>query len=518
MRRIVIIIGVIILGIASILLFTSSNAFGINEPRMISAGYGLERIAVNPDTNMVYVANANNSITVIDGATNKIATLLDLGRREVYDYPVGYSVRMAVNNNTNKVYAVSDFANLVYVIDGLKNKVIERISLDEHRYGVSIDVNTNTNMVYVVRFPNFLYIIDGSTNKVVDKLYIGEHMNDAGSIRPPELAVNPNTNMVYATDYFAKSVAVIDGSKNKIVANITTSSYPIGVAVNPVTNRIYVMTGGSISVIDGFTNEAGTLAPCICPSISPSSISVIDGFTNEEITNIPYNSISREDAITVNPRTNLIYITGYVNDPDGSDSIIAIDTLTNEMVTTRSLDIPGPIDISAWGIAVNPNTNKLYVSSGGMVMVIDEEWVTADPWREERFVIRSYPDNSLYITGKANNTRPIGFVINPEKSAIEIRLLDGRQGEIMTVLPTNVIGEIQSVRTYPRGDVPFEVLTSNPDSTTIKFTVPNNKGWVEIAGTYVIPEFPAVFAVFSASLVTFIVLNRFASRRKIKLW
>ncbi len=46
------------------------------------------------------------------------------------------------------------------------------------------------------------------------------------------------------------------------------------------------------------------------------------------------------------------------------------------------------------------------------------------------------------------------------------------------------------------------------------------KKWVfaEATPSRAIPEFPVVFAVLSASLMVFIILNRFASRRKIKLW
>ena len=82
-------------------------------------------------------------------------------------------------------------------------------------------------------------MIDGFTNKVIDTI-------PGFSFRPRELAINPMTNMIYVGNegnQAGTTLAVINGSMNTIVKNITVGLGPTGVAVNPTTNRIYTANG-----------------------------------------------------------------------------------------------------------------------------------------------------------------------------------------------------------------------------------------------------------------------------------
>ena len=80
------------------------------------------------------------------------------------------------------------------------------------------------------------------------------------------MAVNPVTNKIYVTNMggqlgFSNTVTVIDGSTNS-TASVTVGSSPVQVAVNSVTNKIYVSSSASdnITVIDGVTNITTTLS------------------------------------------------------------------------------------------------------------------------------------------------------------------------------------------------------------------------------------------------------------------
>jgi YVTN family beta-propeller protein len=75
---------------------------------------------------------------------------------------------------------------------------------------------------------------------------------------PSWVAINPLTNQLYVTNYNANgSVSVIDGNTNKVVADIPTGSFPRSVAVNPTTNLAYVTNHDSntLSVINLSTNQ-----------------------------------------------------------------------------------------------------------------------------------------------------------------------------------------------------------------------------------------------------------------------
>src|SRR4051812_14639589 len=73
---------------------------------------------------------------------------------------------------------------------------------------------------------------------------------------PYSVAVNPLTNAIYVTNGGEGTISVIDGATNVVGATITVGSSPTGLAVNPQTNFIYVANTGpdTVSVIDGATN------------------------------------------------------------------------------------------------------------------------------------------------------------------------------------------------------------------------------------------------------------------------
>ncbi len=81
-------------------------------------------------------------------------------------------------------------------------------------------------LLYMVLFTNSVF---GYT---LDSIPVGSD--------PLGVAINPNTNRIYAANMYSNSVSVIDGSTNSIVSTIAVGDFPAGVAVNPNTNRVYV--------------------------------------------------------------------------------------------------------------------------------------------------------------------------------------------------------------------------------------------------------------------------------------
>ena len=69
---------------------------------------------------------------------------------------------------------------------------------------------------------------------------------------PRAVAVNPITNKIYVANFTSDDVTVIDGTNNSTIT-VAVGTIPLAVAVNPVTNKIYVANEGSnnVTVIDG---------------------------------------------------------------------------------------------------------------------------------------------------------------------------------------------------------------------------------------------------------------------------
>src|SRR5256885_189940 len=90
-------------------------------------------------------------------------------------------------------------------------------------------------------------------------------------------------------------------------ATIAVGMTPIGVAVDPSTNTVYVANSvtGTVSVISALTNR---LTNKVYVSNSNSgTISVISGSTNRVTDTIKVGV--KPDGVAVNPSTNMIYVT-----------------------------------------------------------------------------------------------------------------------------------------------------------------------------------------------------------------
>jgi YVTN family beta-propeller protein len=318
----------------------------------VAAGAEPYAVAVNPVTNMVYVANYDSGdVTVIDGATNAATTV-----------PVGTNpCAVGANWATNKIYVANFNSQGVTVIDGASNATTT-VAMGSNPQAIA--VNPVTNLVYVTNTGySTVTVINGATNATA-VVPVG-----AG---PTGIAVNTVTNMIYVASPGGASgtVTAIDGATN-VTTTVPAGSYPSAIAVNPVTNQIYVanIQSGDVTVIDGATNATTTVPVGPQPqaiAVNPvtnkiyvanfgvaadgvGSVTVIDGATNATTT---IASGNRPSAVAVNPVTDKIYVT------DGVSNVTVIDGATNATATVSVG--PGPS-----ALAVNPVTNTIYVADGG---------------------------------------------------------------------------------------------------------------------------------------------------------
>jgi YVTN family beta-propeller protein len=191
---------------------------------------------------------------------------------------------------------------------------------------------------------------------------------------PVALAANPTTNKIYVVNQNSNNLTVIDGATYG-TTTVLTGDFPNAVAVNAVSNKIYVANwgSGSVTVVDGATNVTTTVAAGDHPfalavnavtnkiyvaNYSSSNVTVIDGASNETTT----ASAGRNPfALAVNPATNKIYVAD-----SGSNDAAIIDGATNLTTMVAAGIYPR-------AVAVDPFANKIYVAnySSSNVSVID---------------------------------------------------------------------------------------------------------------------------------------------------
>ena len=149
------------------------------------------------------------------------------------------------------------------------------------------------------------------------------------------IAIDEVRNIVYAG---GAGLAIIDGATNNTIVTLHNISPWGGMAVNPITNKIYVITAYGVTVVDG-TTYAELLIPA-----------------GENLENIAINTL-----------TNKIYVTGQFG-----TTVTVIDGATNSTVSV-------PVGNSPNLLAINPYTNKIYVTVTQQVTVIDGATLATTP-------------------------------------------------------------------------------------------------------------------------------------------
>lgn len=304
-------------------------------------------VAVNPSTERIYVANASaDSVSVIDGVTGTIITTTSVG---------ALPLAIAVNPNTERVYVANGSGDSVSVLDGATNSVIATVPVG---FGpVDIAVNPNTERVYVAAAgASQLWVIDGSSNAVVATFAV---------VGGDGVAVNPITNRVYVSSLTGE-IIVIDGAANTIIGTIPVPGSPAGIVVDPNTNMVYaasrgplgpqaepifvwVIDAGTAAVVDtiplGLAGQAATGRDVVVnPATervyvdSGGELTVIDATTNAIVTVVPVVASGALTSIVVDTTTDRVYVAGggqvsiVENDSDGDgfgDSVDNCPTVSN---------------------------------------------------------------------------------------------------------------------------------------------------------------------------------------------
>ena len=344
------------------------------------------------------------------------------------------------------VTLLSVSAELVFSADTFK-----KINVQEALFGIlnkwSIDYNLLVN-----KWPQDLQTpktaIVPSVQAAVEtdnngsKIAAGEQVDADGGLGQPGVAVdsypigvavNPVTKKVYVTNEFSNTLSVISGVTDNIANTIAVGSFPYGVAVNPFNDRVYVTNRGS------------------------NTISVIDGPTNTELSNVVVGN--SPVGIAVNPSSNWIYVANI-----NSGTVSVIDGITNKVTGTI------PVGKAPYGVAINPITNKVYVTNieSNTVSVIDGKtnrvYSTITVGKSPVGVSTNTRSNVIYVTNHLSNTvsvidgrtsqvsatitvgkSPVGISTNPVTNKVyvtniqssTVSVIDGKANKVISTITVN---------------------------------------------------------------------------------
>jgi len=262
-----------------------------------------------------------------------------------------------------------------------------------------------------------LWPVAGYAQKVTATLGVGAV--------PRLAAVNPVTNKIYVVNSNSNSVTVIDGATNA-TTTVNTGTSPFAAAVNSVTNKIYVPNFGSntVTVIDGATNTTTTLnagqtpfAVAVNPvtnkiyvtnqgdGSNPSTVTVIDGATNTTPASVSATvSVGITPSdVAVNPVTNEVYVANSGSALTPGTTVTVIDGATN--TTTTVIVGSGPL-----AVAVNPVTNKIYVANIGTVAIHGTVTV----------IDANVTPHTTTTISDSSATSPVAVAVNPLTNSIYV--------------------------------------------------------------------------------------------------
>ncbi len=212
--------------------------------RTISVGPGPKAIAVNPRTNRIYVTgqsgtDSGQALAVIDGVSNTLLATIPIGPfARYYDNPLG----LAVNAQTNAVFATNPLEGTLYIVDGARNAIASATAIGNEPTAVAVDETTNRVFVTEARSgAHAVAVVDAATGAIEKAISLDA---DAQGI-----AADGTRGVVYVATGDGMLV-VVDPRSRKIVENLRTGANPHGVAVNAPDGSVVVANSydGSVSL------------------------------------------------------------------------------------------------------------------------------------------------------------------------------------------------------------------------------------------------------------------------------
>jgi YVTN family beta-propeller protein len=148
-----------------------------------------------------------------------------------------------------------------------------------------------------------------------------------GVLHPKGVAVDPATHLAFVTGRDNDRLYVVDPFSATVIQDVKVGDEPWGVLVNSITNKVYVanFASGNVYILNATTRAV---------------IDVIWVGPNPTF-------------VKINPVTNMIFVPTY-----GNHNVAIINGWTDMVEAIRPSGSTG-----TWGIAVNPNLNRIYLSN-----------------------------------------------------------------------------------------------------------------------------------------------------------
>jgi YVTN family beta-propeller protein len=427
-----------------------------------------DAVVVNPETNLVYVANQANfntgpgNIYVIDATTNTVVTTItgstneiqpfgmaiDTQRKKLFVINTGGSVNhgsvtviqldptdvahynteiaivadsnglnpysLAFNTASNTLYVANQNSANISVFAFNSNATaasVSDISLPSSANSLTLNTALNPPLLYAPCAGNGLVVINTATNTIANTV--------TQALYASSVAIDTDLHLAYAAA--GNQIFEISGSS---YAGVTLQDSTVGsyrsIAVNSYNHHVYAAGGGG-SFPNGCVSEysGGSLGALINTAATPSGDTTVQ-------------------AVAVDTNADIAYATqegGVVSLINGATGAIVVDSGNNPV---GNITVAGPSDV----VAVNPLTHKAYASAGTALSVIDGAFYPHDPNNNSTTSTQSRPwaiavnpaTNEIYVSNQQDNTVT---AINGSDNSVDQNISVGPGPQALVVDPVN---------------------------------------------------------------------------------
>ncbi len=221
-----------------------------------------ERVAFTPDGHFAYATNGlSNSVSVIDTATRSVTTTIHLSGVT----PGGQSLTegIAISPDGARAYVAIQASGVVSIIDIATNTVSATVPVP----GAPLEVLVSPDgaFVYLTAECGGLYgcvdVLDPATYATTHRILVG--LRPQGIDLGEAMVLSRRSKVAYVSASYSWNVWVVDLDSYSVVTTIPVGAEPVGVAITPDEDRVYVANLGSntISVIDTATNTVQATLP-----------------------------------------------------------------------------------------------------------------------------------------------------------------------------------------------------------------------------------------------------------------
>ena len=300
---------------------------------------------------------------------------------------------IAVDDSSNKIYAVKSSSSQIQVIDGVSNTLLNNISSSS--LSPVLAVNSKTGLIYVKKqtMSSFtfadtpgIYVLDGKTG-----LDTGTFIPIEGSV--DDIEIDSSSNKIYVIGVLLKEgkIRLIDGDTNMIIdtlsipnnanqlSEIAICSKDRAVAIDGPSGTVHILkvdsmnklsvegtvtvdnkeAGNSVIACNSTTNKAYTAGT----NTNDDTVHVINVSTQMLIESVPIDVIAFSTGgnsisdIAVDSKKNKIYI---AQNDNGGDSVVVLDGNSNQF--DENTVFSSSVSFSA--LKVNSDTGNVYVLDG----------------------------------------------------------------------------------------------------------------------------------------------------------